>query len=315
MHPLVIYLGRWRYLLSGLLMIGFTIASIVITLSTLREEAIETHRNIAKLHAHTFEEHFTQTLQNIDYTMDHIPKLSDEQVAPQVLFDIFLDLLKRTPYLRSFSLVDREGFISVSSHQPNVGKRISMENFLPIPFADTPLLRIGIPWMGRDFEFAHPSNPQFPMPPESINFIPLLKKVFFGNKPYYLVATLNPDYFTNRYSQALPIKDGVVSLWRLDGILLFSTDNSLHVGLSHFNTTQLEIDNTEDLLTHLENNKHSPISAYRLARSMPFVIEVEMDQTIALHYWDQERNKILWINILFISLRTARTSSHLTQYP
>jgi len=302
MYALVIHLGRWRYILPTLVMVGLTIASIITTLSTLREEAIATHRNIAKLHTYAFEEHFTQTLQSIDYTMDRIPRLSDAQTTPQVLFGIFLDLLKNTPHLRSFSLVDMEGLIEVSSHQPNVGKRILVENFLPIPFGDMPLLRIGTPWMGRDFELAYPSNPQSPMAPQSINFIPLLKKVFFANKPYYLVATLNPDYFTNRYAQALPIKDGIVSLWRLDGILLFSTDNSLHVGLSHFNTTHPTIDDTEDLLTHLEHSQHSPINSYRLARLMPFIIEVEMDQTIALHYWDQERNKILWINILFISL-------------
>ena len=302
MYTLVIKLGRWRYILPSLVMMGLTIASIITTLSTLREEATMTHRNIAKLHTYTFEEHFTQTLQSIDYTIDRIPKLSDAQTTPQVLVKIFLDLLKNAPHIRSFSLVDMEGSIVVSSHQPNVDKHIMIENFLPIPFGDMPLLRIGTPWIGRDFELAYPSNLTLPIAPESIYFIPLLKKVFFANKPYYLVATLNPDYFTNRYTQSLPIEDGIVSLWRLDGILLFSTDTSLHVGLSHFNTTQSEATNQEDLLIHLEHNQHSPISAYRLARLMPFIIEVEMDQAIALHYWDQERNKILWINILFISL-------------
>lgn len=302
MYNLVIYLGRWRYILPTLVMVGLTIASIITTLSTLREEAIATHRNIAKLHTYAFEEHFTQTLQNIDYTMNRIPSLSDTQTTPQILERIFIDLVKNAPHLRSFSLVDMNGRIEVSSHQPNMGKRLVLENFLPIPFGDMPLLRIGTPWMGRDFELAYPSNPKLPMAPDSIYFIPLLKKVFFANKPYYLVATLNPDYFTNRYAQALPIENGIISLWRLDGILLFSTDTSLHVGLSHFNTTPLKTTNQEDLLTHLERNQHSPISAYRLARLMPFVIEVEMDQTIALNYWDKERNKILWINILFISL-------------
>lgn len=298
MLPVLIRLGHWRYILPTLLIIGLTIASIITTLSTLRDEAIATHQNIARLHTYAFEEHFTQTLQSIDYTMDRIPHLSDTQTTPQVILDIFSDLLKNAPHLRSFSLVDMEGFIEVSSHQANTGKHIAVDNFLPIPFGDVPLLRIGTPWMGRDFDNATPSNPQFLMPPESISFIPLLKKVFFSHKPYYLVATLNPDYFTNRYAQTLPRKDGVVSLWRLDGILLLSTDYSLQVGFSHFNVPVEQ----EDLLTHLERSKHSLISAYRLARLMPFVVEVEMDQTIALSYWDKERNKILLVSVLFISL-------------
>ena len=298
MLPVLIRLGRWRYILPTLLIIGLTIASIITTLSTLRDEAIATHQNIARLHTYAFEEHFTQTLQSIDYTMDRIPHLSDTQTTPQVILDIFSDLLKNAPHLRSFSLVDMEGFIEVSSHQANTGKHIAVDIFLPIPFGDVPLLRIGTPWMGRDFDNATPSNPQFLMPPESISFIPLLKKVFFSHKPYYLVATLNPDYFINRYAQALPRKNGIISLWRLDGILLLSTDYSLSVGFSHFN----EPVEQEDLLTHLERSKHSLISAYRLARLMPFVVEVEMDQTIALSYWDKERNKILLVSVLFISL-------------
>lgn len=291
-------LGRWRYIVPTLGMIIITIASIVTTLSTLRQEAITTHRNIAKLHTYAFEEIFRQTLQNIDYTMDRIPHLSDGKINSPILFDIFIDLLKNTPYLRSLSLVNLEGIIEESSHPTNIGKRIMVDNFLPTPFSDAPLLRIGTPWIGRDFDVATPSSIASPMPSQSINFIPILKKVFFDNKSYYLVASLNPEYFTNRFEQALSAQDGIVSLWRLDGILLLSTNNSLNIGISHFNAP----DEQEDLLAHLERSQHSPISAYRLARSMPFIVEVELDQNIALHYWDQERNKMLLVSIVFISL-------------
>lgn len=134
MLPVLIRLGRWRYILPTLLIIGLTIASIITTLSTLREEAIATHQNIARLHTYAFEEHFTQTLQSIDYTMDRIPHLSDTQTTPQVILDIFSDLLKNAPHLRSFSLVDMEGFIEVSSHQANTGKHIAVDNFFTYSF-------------------------------------------------------------------------------------------------------------------------------------------------------------------------------------
>ena len=278
-------------------------ASIIITLSTLRQEAITTHRNIAKLHAYAFEEIFTQTLQNIDYTMDRIPHLSAEKTSPQALLAIFQDVLKNSPYLRSLSLVNQEGVIELSSHQPNSGKRIIVDDFLPVPsFNNTPLLRIGTPWIGRDFDVAHPSNTKAPSPAESIYFIPVLKKVFFEKQLYYLVATLNPDYFINRYAQALTSHEGLVSLWRLDGILLLSTDNALGIGFSHFDTVNSTTHKQEPLLTHLQHSQHSPISAFKLARLMPFIVEVEMDQDIALHFWDQERNKMLLFSIAFISL-------------
>ena len=303
MKPLFIRFGRWRYIIPTLLMAGLTIASIIITLSTLRQEAISTHRNIAKLHAYAFEEIFTQTLQNIDYTMDRIPHLSAEKTSSQTLLAIFQDVLRNSPYLRSLSLLNQEGIIELSSHQPNSGKRIIMDDFLPIPsFNDTPLLRIGTPWIGRDFDVAHPCNPKNPSPSDSIYFIPVLKKVFFGEEPYYLIATLNPDYFINRYTQALTSHEGLVSLWRLDGILLLSTDSTLGIGVSHFDTVNAITYKQETLLAHIEHSKHSPISAYKLARLMPFIVDVEMDQDIALRYWDQERNKMLLFSIAFISL-------------
>lgn len=299
MYSKILHSHRWRYILPALLMIGLTIASIIITLSTLRKEAISTHRNIAKLHSYAFEDLFTQTLQSIDYTMDRVPHLSNDQTTPQILDDIFQDILHNSPYIRSFSLVNQEGTIEFSSHQTNRGKRITLDDFLPIPSFNTiPFLRIGTPWVGRDFDVAQPSSRQSMTPRESTYFIPIIKKVYFGEHVYYLLATLNPDYFTNRYMQALPSAKGFVSLWRLDGILLLSTDHTLPIGFSHFTT----INGQEEMLIHLERFSHSPISAYRLAKVMPYIVEVEMDQTIALGYWDHERNKMLLVSILFISL-------------
>ncbi|MDD2382961.1 MAG: diguanylate cyclase [Sulfurospirillaceae bacterium] len=301
MHAMILHSHRWRwrYILPALLMIGLTIASIIITLSTLRKEAISTHRNIAKLHSYAFEDIFTQTIQSIDHTMDRIPHLSDDKTTPPILGDIFKDVLQNSPYLRSFSLVNQEGVIEFSSHQGNQGKHIILDHFLPIPsFNNIPFLRIGAPWIGRDFDTAQPSSDQSITPLESTYFIPIIKKVFFDKQPYYLLAALNPDYFTNRYTQVLPSPNGLVSLWRLDGILLLSTDLTLPIGFSHFAT----IHEQEDMVRHLERSSHNAISAYRLAKLMPYIVEVKMDQNIALGYWDQERNKMLLVSILFISL-------------
>lgn len=278
-------------------MVGLTILSIILTLSTLRQEAISTHRNIAKLHASAFEDIFSQTLQSIDHTMDRIPHLSNETTATPILLDIFKDALTNTPYLRSFSLVNQEGVIEVSSHESNRGKRILVDDFLPIPsFSNTVLLRMGTPWVGRDFDVAYPANFNTPTPAESPYFIPILKKVFFKAEPYYLLVALNPDYFINRYIQALPNLRGIVSLWRFDGILLLSTNTTLPIGFFH------SPDAHETMVTHLERSKHGPISAYQLGRLMPFIVEIEMDHAIALEYWDKERNKMLLVSILFISL-------------
>lgn len=296
----LIKLGGWRYLIIAFMMLGITIGGVFTTLSLLRQEAIQTHEHIAALHARTFEDNFAQTLENINYTIERIPTLSDNIVSPKKLSEIFNDLLHNAPYLRSLSLVDENGVIVASSYPDNLNVTIDLSDFTPIPFGDAPLLRIGAPWSGRDFYAAHPSTPQNPILSQGIHFVPILKKVMFLDKRYSLVGALNTDYFINRYTASLPIESGFVSVWRSDGVLLFSTNTSLHVGSSHFNKTH-PIDNMS-FIAHLEKATHALISAARLARTMPFLVQIEINHDTALRYWNQERNKVLWINIVLVTL-------------
>ena len=303
MKTLLYRMGNGRYILAAFIMFAITITGIISTLSSLRHEAIKTHRHIATLHANTIQEHFSQTLQQISLTMDRIPHLSNEKVEPEILSKIFLNLLQNTPYLRSISLLDETKTIQASSHQPNIGRSITLENFLPIPFNDTPLLRIGIPWIGRDFDTARPSSPSQMVEMKQINFIPLLKKIYFGNKPYYLIANLNTDFFANNYTQALPTENGTVLLWRLDGILLFSThEQDFKIGSSYYPNPTLITSKNDNFLRDISQTSKALIGAYQLGSLFPFLIEININETYALGYWDKERSKVLWISTLLISL-------------
>jgi hypothetical protein len=55
----------WRFVFFASGMVGGFIVLIVLALSSLRQEAIQTHRHIASLHANTLEEHFSQVLQQV----------------------------------------------------------------------------------------------------------------------------------------------------------------------------------------------------------------------------------------------------------
>ena len=293
--------GTTRYLIATLLISIITVVFIGIALSSLRKEAVETHRHIANLHAHTFDEHFSQTLEQINHTLDRIPLLNHDMTSPRSLSPALEELLYNAPYLRSLSLINQDGLILSSSSAPNIGTQISTNDFLPIPFGETPLLRIGIPHKGRDWSSAQPSTPQSPIEPDALHFLPVMKKVFFGNNEYAIVANINTSYLTHRYIRSLPQEQGYVSLWRLDGILLFSTDETLRIGMSHYNPSHPQIEN-EGYFEHLVKNKHSLMNAFRLARIFPFITEVNMNETTALGYWDKERSKILWLSTFLITL-------------
>ena len=281
-------------------MMAVTFGGIASTFFLLRNEAISTHKQIAQLHARTFEENFAQILETLNHTMERIPLLSDNLVEPELLSEVFTEFLDNSPYVRSFSLLDETGTIRASSYAPNLNQKINIQNFLPVPFADMPLLRIGVPWSGRDFNSAHASTMSKPITPKSLSFIPVMKKISFGEKPYYLIVTLNTDYFANRYSSSLPLQEGSVSLWRIDGILLFSTDTSLALGSSFFKSIPSDAD--EPFFETLKRFSTNLISAQHLARTYPFVVDIRMNQEVALYYWKQERNKVLWVSIVLLSL-------------
>ena len=195
---------------------------------------MQTHRHIANLHAHTFDEHFSQILEQISHTLERIPLLNQDITSPHSLSPTLEELLHNAPYLRSLSLINKEGLILSSSYTPNIGTKIDTVNFLPIPFGQTPILRIGVPHNGRDWNDSHASTPEHPIELDAIHFLPIMKKVFFLHDEYAIVANINTSYLTHRYIHSLPQEQGYVSLWRLDGILLFSTDPTLHIGMSHY---------------------------------------------------------------------------------
>jgi diguanylate cyclase (GGDEF)-like protein/PAS domain S-box-containing protein len=302
-----------RYIIAAIAIFAMIIGFIIMALSSLRQEAIQTHRHIANLHAYTIEEYFSQILQHASITIDRIPLLSNESISEVALAPVFTELLHNAPYLRSLSLLNDEGVIVASSHELNIGKKVSIDNFLPIPFGETPLLRIGVPWSGRDFDNAHSSSIEKPIPSSEITFLPLLKKVFFEDTLYYVIANINIDYLTNRYTNTLPTDQGTVSLWRLDGTLLVSTNPQFYLGSSHYNMNHLQHVN-EDFFTHLQKETHTLLDVFRLAKVFPFIVEIQTNEANTLGYWDKERQKILSIITLLITLTGVLTLALIVRY-
>ncbi len=282
--------------------IAITIGLIYSTLASLRQEAITTHRHIANLHAYSVDEHFATILEQIDHTISRISSFYQESPFSTEDFSIKLtDLVQNAPYLRSLSLLKDEDIVIASSYTPNIGMHFSKEIFLPAPLHDTSILQVGIPHFGRDIYEAKASTPHTPITDNGLHFIPLRKKILIHQQSYTIVASLNPHYFTNRYLNSLPIHQGEVMLWRIDGILLLSTNASMAIGMSHYSYAHPAIV-SESYFEHLVKNRHKEMDAFRLARLHPFVTEVSMNEANALSYWDQERSKVFWISAFLISM-------------
>lgn len=109
----------FKYIFSGLILFGIILLFLMLTLSNLRKEALQTHKHVATLRANTLEEHFSQILQNVNSTIDRIALLSYDKPNAASLLPIFNEFLQNTPYLRSLSLLDASGKILVSSFEAN----------------------------------------------------------------------------------------------------------------------------------------------------------------------------------------------------
>lgn len=279
-----------------------TIGLIYTTLASLRQEAITTHRHIANLHAYSIDEHFATILEQIDHTLSRISSLYQETpFTPDDFSTKLMELVHNAPYLRSLSLLSTNEIVLASSYIPNIGARFQKENFMPLSLHDTSILQIGVPHAGRDIYEAKASTPLSPIVDNGLYFIPLIKKILIHQHEYTIVASLNPHYFTNRYLNSLTLEQGEVILWRIDGILLLSTNFNVPIGMSHYSDAHPVIV-SESYFEHLIKNRHRLMDAFRLARLHPFITEVNMNEANALSYWDQERSKVFWLSTFLISL-------------
>ena len=289
-----------RYILITIGLIGLMIGLLFTALSSMREEAVKTHQHIANLHATAFEEHFSQTLQHVGITIDRIPALSHEENASFSLSNMLRDLLQNAPFIRSLSLLNDEGVIVSSSHEANLGRRVLLSSFLPIPFGDLPILRIGLPWQGRDFDEGRMTSTLEPLSSSAKSFLPILKKIVLQDKVHYVIANLNVDYLINYYTHLYPPTQGSISLWRLDGILLFSTEPMVSWGILH-PSLHAPFEN-EAFFDHLKQSIQTPLDLFRMASLLPFIMEIKTNEADALGYWDQERTKVMTIISVLIIL-------------
>jgi PAS domain S-box-containing protein len=286
--------------------IAGTVAATTYTQWRLRAEAVDRQLDAATMYARNFADHLTLSLDVLDITMSHITGESRE-------FGHYADALRAAPYLRSLSLLDDGGrFIAASSNQRNIGTRIDQKSFLPAAAGPLDVLRVGPPWVGRDFHAGRPASALQPVSPDATGFIAVLRKVSHDDQRWNtLVAAINPGYFLNHYSKGIDSGSGVVELLRYDGMLLLSTDESRQPG-SHAGSERIvgQIERQESgQHMELQADGRTALLAYRASRNYPFIVVVRLDKERALAAWREEARRTALI--VFLALLAALTMATL----
>lgn len=282
------------FVVLSLLIVGW-LGAYAFTLWRLRTAALDNGIEAAVTHARSFEKHLTQTFEMIELAAVGLaPGQSTDSVGTR-FSEQMNDALRKTPYLRSLSLIDEEGRVLASTSPGNVGGKVALRGFFPIIGDDSPTMHIGSLWLGRDLadgvaETALADDTRNNGPA----FVPVLRRIDNGEHRHWIVAALNPEYFTLHFSQLLPGEEGHVQILRHDGLLLLSSnplDLPGHAGAAGQVTEWLARQESGALRQILPGG-NPVLSAYRVSSRFPALVAVHLSQNTILERWRDEARRI-----------------------
>jgi len=269
------------------------------SLSILKEEAINAHINVVKLQANTFSDHLDQSVNSLDLMFNSQATLWSLHQNKESLHKQFVALLKNTPHIRSINLLENNRVV-LSSNPNNLNVSIELSNFYPKPFFNQSVLRIGSVFQGRDLNELTLNDPAASAFSNTLNFIPIIKKIQFNNKSYHLLVALNPDYFLNKYlSNVEPFTH--IDILRLDDTILASTNNKtnwLNTIKTNSVLSEAKERNSASGIASFENEEY--IVAYSLSKNFPLNIAVRTHAKECLKGWENKRYDFFIITTLIV---------------
>ncbi len=278
------------------LFVSATLGMTSYTLWLLRSDAIKSGLDISALLARSFEDHLTQSLHATELAGVNAASSDNEKLNLGQMEKDFVFILRQSPYLRSLSLLDENDHIIVSSNPGNLGLTVTTRNYFPAATGVQSFLRIGSPWVGRDFADGQASVNQA-TGATSASFVPVTQGVPIGSRNITLLVALNPDYFLHHISRQFDTKAGSVEVLRLDGVQLMATDAAQSDGRPARESTkppsfnEVEFGEFEQTLT----NGRPVLSAFRVSPLYPFVVVTHVQRDYALIQWRTETRTIIGI--------------------
>lgn len=277
-------------------------------LSILKEEAVNNYLTISKLNAQAFSKEINQDINNIEQLIVSIPSFLNIYKKEENINNHLRIMQKNYPQIRSINIL-KNSKILYSSNNYNVGVFIKNMDLFPKPIFDEEVLKISIPWIGRDFingdniyNYEEEVNENDPY------FIPISKKISAKNEDLEVIINLNLDYFKNRFLTNMDSSHITFELIRIDGILLLSSTKSKTIGkvISDFNILNKTIEKNEVTgIKTIDETKY--IITYILTDNYPIVLGVKLNYEKNLLAWNEKQYYFFIITtlILVISMTIA----------
>ena len=117
-------------------------------MNILKSEAINNHIKIANLYSNIFAEQLTQTFNNIEHIASGLSVFLEEKNSDS-LEEKFSNILSTNSYIRSINILDKNNQIIKSSNSKNIGVKLDITKYYPVPVFDKYILRFGDLQYGR----------------------------------------------------------------------------------------------------------------------------------------------------------------------
>ena len=274
---------------TAVLVFGVALVALAIALPALeawrdRQTSVESIRQGNAFAARLLEESVSRTLAIADLSLAVIDDAMQARkgARPGALEESLAETTRRSPFLRSVSVVGPDGRIVASSTPQNVGKA-----WAPAP-AQAAKLAAGrsvllAPVEGRDLAVEGP-------PGEKLRYLPMARTVRLADGTQWLaVAALNPDFFANQFALALPEPGTGVLLAGYDAAAIAASGSLAGVAsaprLASPIFTEYLPGKESGELTGKGLAGDEAYSAFRASRGWPVVVAVEVNQAQALAAW------------------------------
>jgi diguanylate cyclase (GGDEF)-like protein/PAS domain S-box-containing protein len=266
------------------------------TLGVMRKDAILYGLETSALLAQNFEDQLTSSIRATELAVIHLADSKSKTADWSQVQNNFVIALRGAPHVRSMSLLDESNRIIVSTNPDNLGLRVATDSYFPIIAGKQSALQIGLPWFGRDFSDAAPTNQQSAgNAPQS--FVPVTQTVTVGGRQLLLLVALNPDYFVLHMLSRIEGKNGSASILRLDGTLLMDTDPASPIGsVRSFPDHPFHFNEVESHKFEINQGQgRYGLAAYSVSRLYPFAVVTVIDRDFALRNWSYEMKTVVGI--------------------
>ncbi|MBK1685786.1 hypothetical protein CKO18_19740 [Rhodoferax fermentans] len=292
-------LPRGRFFLMLSAFIGAVLCITGYTLWLLRSDALASSFQQSALMARSFENALTQSLNATGQAASQALSGARGKAGLREVEADFAQILRGAPHLRSLSLINSQDRIVASSNPANVAQQVPTSDYLPLIHGPQTVLRLGTPWLGRDFAAGRAAEAGVGagVATDGVSTLIPATLPLQGSEGLRLLVALNPDYFVNQMAQQLDGPVGMVEVLRLDGARLMTTNPEMPVGQTAYGKAlALRFQEREFGQFEAELGQ-ATLTAYRVSTLYPFVVLTHLYREVALARWVTEVTTVLGVLI------------------